>query len=208
MPDASEDRLSVLLEPLCEGHRRGQGGKGLLEGRPVITAILLTIFLPFVDRCGSPQFWVRERAMEILAATWPLSEPALRTGRSSPDMEVQRRCERATPKNWWQDLAAAGVLTHRFERDGIPYADYKRVPPHGSEWFRQACIRYAKALDIDTSDAYYFGDSQFWSHPTGFDRIRMTVHGCWPADADWCQGQAAWMPELMRSEWSRIKGAK
>lgn len=169
----------------------------------MLNALLLLIFSPVVDRCGSPQFWVRERAQAVLTAWWPLSAPALRLGLESPDCEIQMRCKRAEPKDWRNYMAAAALVSHEFERDGMPLADLRRVPAP-SEGVRLAVVEMAEQNGIPTDDGYWFGHG-FWNHPTGYDRVRITLRGCWPADAEWHRGSAAWMPERVRALWQQGK---
>lgn len=190
----------------------------------MLFTLLSLIFAPAVERTGANLWAVRDRASNTLAAWWPLSEPALSAGRRSLDMEVRKRCERAIPATWRADLAAAGLVSHANERDGLPLAKTDSVPyvtiwtdPNGvyqttkfnerisGPELRSAVIRLAQAHGIDTSDTYYFGDSQFWSRPTGYDYVRLRLRGVNVGGApDWCPAGR----ERMVKEWSVLKGRK
>jgi len=191
---------------------------------------LLTLaFLPAVGQTGSPRFADRERASATLTAWWPLSEPATERGQVSPDAEVARRCARVSPDTWRSDLLAACVVAHRNERDGLPLADekyfgtWKEVLPGAwrcgvAEWntvardvfpvpvrldqIRQSMIRLAEVNGIDTSNTYYFGETQFWQHPTGWNYVRLRTRGLAVG------GSESWRDvglEAMRAEWAKIR---
>lgn len=157
-----------------------------------------------VDMTASPKFWTREKGQEILTAWWPLSAPALQVGAASLDREVQRRCFRAEPPHWREDLFAVCFLTRASERDGLPVARPEMVPEGRPEWFRLGVMRAARAHGIDTSSDYYFGESAFWAHPTGYDYTRCKLAGVWPERLEgWLD---VWQPDAMRAKWAKRKG--
>lgn len=166
-----------------------------------LMSLLALAFAPAVQLTGANHFWDRERGSAILAAWWPLSEPALEFGRLSSDMEVRKRCRATTPTTWRSDLAAAALVSHRGERDGLPLADGRYVC-FGCD-LRASVIRLAKAHGIDTSCSYYFGESEFWQSPTGYDYVRLRLRGIRVGGpADWTEADKA----RMRNEWSALKG--
>lgn len=192
----------------------------------LIPFLLLAAFSPWVGLTGSPRFWDRERGSAVLAAWWPLSEPALSVGRESPDLEMRKRCERATPWTWKADFAAAVLLLHPNERNGLPLANERYAPGYRThtdsagivrvevatisgvtnEELRHAVIRFANRCGIDTSEEWYFGPNQFHSHPTGWDYVRLRLNGIEIVGRSegWCG------PELMRmqTEWAALRPAQ
>lgn len=128
--------------------------------------ILAALFAPVVDRTGHPRFSEREAASAILAAWWPASEPALMSGRRSPDAEVRSRCRRAAPAWWVLELEADHLARVMLDDCYVVYR---------SDAVRRAFIRIAKSHGLDTSISYYFGETQFWQPPTGYDYVRGKV---------------------------------
>ncbi len=130
-----------------------------------LLTLLAALFAPVVDRTGHPMFAERERASEVLAWCWPMSEPALAAGRRSPDLEVAVRCRRAAP-DWWRLELEADALARRMVAGEFSDVVFR------SDAVRRAFIRLARAHGIDTSVTFYFGETQFWVAPTGYDYVR------------------------------------
>lgn len=166
----------------------------------LLLPLLAALFAPAVDATASPSFRVRERGSAVLGQFWPLSAPAIEAGLLSPDPEVRRRCQAAPPRTWRADWAAASLVGHEHTdpRTGLPLADpvqsprwscwtdwtgtvrtvTPRLPPGVSaDQLRRAVLRLAEVHGVPTVERYYFGESEFWSTPFGWDFVRLRLRG-------------------------------
>lgn len=169
----------------------------------LLLLLAFATFAPFVDRCGSVHFWERERASGVLARWYPLSEPALARGRWDADAEIRVRCARATAKWRSFDWRALDLLLHENETGGLPIAAFDKRPKFGQESIRLGVIEIAHAYGISTGDLYYFGEVNFFSCPTGFDYVRLSLRGI-DCDPHFWTGEEL---ERMQGEWAMVKKA-
>lgn len=177
-----------------------------------VNGLLCVLFTPLVWQLGSPSFEERERAERLLAASIPLSLPAVTHGMQHSSPEVAARSRRVWVRfplereNLLPTLIAYHLIYSEFpETDGLPYPPAGTSRRFGSDVaVRRAIVRLAHrdphwiphrgtTIALDPDDPWCQKNQYAKSRDLeGLSNIRFIVRGIHPTSEVECA--RLWLP--------------